>query len=137
MFPILRNLRAAAALVLLILALPLFAEDDDARFEQKFEKNLPFTGGRVTVEHGFGQLVIRTHPGNDVQVRATIRSSDDEIGSRIQIVTGANAGGVTVKTDIPDIHIHSGSLSYSVDMTVTVPANAPLTARNRFGNIDA
>jgi hypothetical protein len=118
-------------------ALPLLAEKDDDRFELKFGKDLPFRGGRVSIDHGFGELVIRTHAGNDVQVRATIRSSDEEIGKQIRIVTSEGAGGVTVRTDFPEVRNWRGRMSYSVDMTVTLPAGAPLTAKNQFGNTDA
>src|SRR5690242_18972807 len=100
------------ALVLFVLALPVFAEDDD-RFELKFGKDLPFRGGRVTVDHGFGQLVVRTHTGNDVQVRATIRSSDEEIGKQIRIITSVEPGGVTICTEYPEAHSRNGNLSYS------------------------
>lgn len=135
-FSALRRLKltAVAALVLL-LTVPALAEDTD-RFEVKFGRDLPFRGGRVTIDHGFGQLVIRTHAGGDVQVRATIRSSDEDIGKQIRIVT-SDDGGVTVRTEIPELSgFRARNLSYSVDMSVTIPATAPLTARNRFGNID-
>src|SRR5687768_5784792 len=68
--------------LLLTLALPLRAEDDESRFEVKYGKNFTFSGGRVSIDHGFGELTIRTHNSSQVQVRATIRSSDEEIGKR-------------------------------------------------------
>src|SRR5687767_13406187 len=127
--------------LLLTLTLPLAlsarAEDDDSRFEVKYGKNFTFSGGRVSIDHGFGELTIRTHNSSQVQVRATIRSSDEEIGKEIRIIANESASGVTIRTDFPEIRRHSGHLSYSVDMTVTMPTNAPLTAKNRFGSIDA
>src|SRR5687767_13920953 len=132
----LRNLRALAALLVALSAMPLLAEDDDNRFELKFAKDLAFRSGRVSIDHSFGSLAIRTHPGNEVQVRATIRSSDDEIGKQIRIITSEGAGGVSIRTDYPEIRRHRGHLSYSVDMTVALPANAPVTAKNSFGNTD-
>jgi hypothetical protein len=132
----LRSLCALAALLAAFVAIPLLAEDDD-RYELKFGKDLPFRGGRVTIDHGFGDLNIRTHSGNEVQVRATIRSSDEEIGKQIRIIASEGPGGVIVRTDFPEIHNFRGRLSYSVDMNVVLPANAPLTAKNRFGNTEA
>jgi hypothetical protein len=130
-------IRKLAALVLFLLAIPAIAEDDNGRFELKFGKDLPFRGGRVHIDHGFGQLTIRTHAGNDVQVRATIRSSDEELGKQIHIVTASDANGVTVRTEYPEMRgFRMKNLSYSVDMNVTLPAKAPVAARNRFGNID-
>ena len=128
-------IRKLFALALFVLAIPAIAEDRE-RFEVKFGKDLPFRGGRVTVDHAFGQLVVRTHAGNDVQVRATIRSSDEEIGKQIRIVTSSEGGGVSVRTEYPEIRARFNHLSYSVEMSVVIPANAPITARNRFGNID-
>lgn len=125
----------ALALVF-VLALPLRAEDDESRFEVKYGKNFTFSGGQVSIDHGFGELTIRTHNSSQVQVRATIRSSDEEIGKEIRIVAGESAAGVTIRTEFPEIRRHRGNLSYSVDMTVTMPANAPLTAKNRFGSTD-
>ncbi|HYH05989.1 MAG TPA: DUF4097 family beta strand repeat-containing protein [Thermoanaerobaculia bacterium] len=131
------RLRSLCALLLLI-ALPVFAEDaEDSRFELKYGKNFNLvSGGRVTIDHGFGDLVIRTHEGNQVQVRANIRSSDDDIGKAIRIIAGESAGGVHVRTEFPEIR-GQRHLSYSVDMTVTVPSNAHVQANNEFGSIDA
>ena len=123
--------------LLLALALPLWAEDDESRFEVKYGKNFTFSGGRVSIDHGFGELNLRTHNSSQVQVRATIRSSDEDIGKEIRIVANESASGVSIRTDFPEIRRFKGRLSYSVDMTVTMPANAPLTAKNRFGSIDA
>ena len=131
--------RSTVALLftLLFLAVPLRAEDDDSRFEVKYGKNFTFSGGRVSIDHGFGELTIRTHNSSQVQVRATIRSSDEDIGKQIRIIANESPTGVSIRTDFPEIRRHSGHLSYSVDMTVTMPANAPLTAKNRFGSINA
>src|SRR5205823_7266334 len=65
-------------------------------------------------------------------------SSSDEIGRQITVeVSPATAAGVTIKTRYPEIHRRGESISYSVDLDVTVPANAPLLVKNRFGSIDA
>src|SRR5688572_8577560 len=103
------------AFLLIIVALPLAAEDDDdSRFEAKYGKNFAFSGGRVTINHGFGDLVVRTHQGSDVQVRATIRSSDEEMGKAIRIVGTTGPNGVTVTTNYPTIRKSFGRLSFSV-----------------------
>ena len=127
--------RAILALMFVFAVTPLRAEDDDERFEQKFSKDLRYSGGRVTIDHRFGDLVVRTHGGSTVSVRATIRSSDEDLGRQIRIVT-SEEGGVSVKTVFPNIISRRGHLSYSVDMTVTIPHNAPLLAKNQFGGTD-
>ena len=131
-----RTLKHLIFALLFTLALPLRADNDDSRFELKYTKNFTFTGGRVSIDHGFGDLDIRTHSGNQIHVRATIRSSDAEIGRQIRIETSEGAAGLTIRTEFPEIRRHRGHLSYSVDMTVTVPANAPVTAKNKFGGTD-
>lgn len=137
--------RAIFALLVLLFVAPAYAggsyaytvssnSTDDSRYEQKFSKDLHLSGnGRVTIDHRFGDLQVRTQSGNTVSVRATIRSSDPDIGSAIRIVAAEEAGGVSVKTILPEVHIRHGHISYSVDMTVTIPTNAPLTAKNQFG----
>src|SRR5690349_13372088 len=124
------RIRSLTFALLFLLALPLLAESDDNRFEVKYAKNFTFSGGRVSIDHGFGDLVIRTHSSNQVQVRATIRSSDEEIGKEIRVIASEGANGVSIRTQFPEIHRSSGHLSYSVDMTVTIPVNAPLSAKN-------
>ena len=58
-------------------------------------------------------------------------------GKQIRIVASSEADGVAVRTEFPEIRgMRMKNLSYSVDMHITLPATAPLTARNRFGNTD-
>jgi hypothetical protein len=127
--------RTGRWLLLALLALPL-AADDESRFQVQYGRNFSYGGGRVKIDHGFGPLVIRTHSGADVQVRATIRASDEEFGKEIRIVAHTEGSGVSVRTIYPNAN-RSGRLSYSVDMTVTVPASAAIEASNRFGSVDA
>ncbi|HET8799483.1 MAG TPA: hypothetical protein VFO89_17485, partial [Thermoanaerobaculia bacterium] len=85
-----RNARLPLALLLIALcATPLLAAGDDDRFELKFGKDVPLRGGRVTIDHGFGDLTLRTGSGSDVQVRAVIRASDPDIGRQIRITAAA------------------------------------------------
>src|ERR1043165_7227706 len=89
-------------------------------FEKTFSRSLTYRGGRVTVENHFGSPHPRAAHGNPVTVRATIRSSDAEIGRSINIETSEGAGGITVRTVVPSIS-HHGSLSFSIDEDVVVP----------------
>jgi hypothetical protein len=139
MSPTSKATRALLALLLLFFVAPARAEneEEDSRFELKYAKTLNLRGGRVTVDHRFGDLDIRTHGGSDVDVRATIRSSDADIGKQIRIVASEEGGNVSVRTVFPDIHWHRGGhLSYSVDMSRHHPAERAVTAKNQFGSID-
>src|ERR1043165_7209275 len=105
-------------------------------FKKTLSRSLTYRGGRVTVENHFGSLNVRAGHGNTVTVRATIRSSDAEIGRSINIETSEGAGGITVRTVVPSIS-HHGSLSFSIDEDVVVPDEAPVLLSNHFGSIDA
>src|SRR6266536_2475861 len=124
---------AIAAAAVLVIAGAARAED---RFEKTFSRTLTYRGGRVTIDNRFGTLNVRTGRGNNVVVRATIRSSDAEIGRSINIETSEGAGGISIKTIVPSIS-HHGNLSFSVDEEIVVPDEAPLLLSNHFGSIDA
>jgi DUF4097 and DUF4098 domain-containing protein YvlB len=118
---------------LLFIAPALFASD---RYEHPIHAALTWKGGRVTIDHRFGRLELHTTSGNEVNVRGTVRSSDPEFGKQIHFNVSESGGGITIRTDVPSVH-WEGNLSYSVDIDVSVPANAPLSVRNRFGSINA
>ena len=125
--------RVAAVAAMLIAAATLRAQE----YNETVTKKLTFHGGRVSIEHRFGKIEIRTHSGNVVDVKATIRASSAEIGRSISVATTDSSSGVSIITKYPEGHWTSrnGDTSYSVDYEIEMPANAPLTIRNRFGNI--
>jgi hypothetical protein len=108
-----------------------------AEVVRNFEKALRYSGGKVSIEHKYGSVEVRTAGNQNVVVRATIRASDAEVARGIQILTRSATGGVTIRTDYPDSVEHwHGNLSFSVDYVITVPPKAPLVLRNRFGSVD-
>jgi len=119
--------------VAMLLAAPAFAED---RFEKTMSGTVNYPGGRVTIEHRFGRVVVRTDGGNEVSARATIRSSDTELGKQIHFAISNGTTGVSIRTVFPSIHSHDGDLSYSADLQVTMPERAPLFLRSRFGSVE-
>jgi putative adhesin len=122
-----------AAIAVALIAAVVHAED---RFDKTFSRSLTYHGGRVTVENRFGDVKIHTGHGNNVVLRATIRSSDSALGRAINIEMTEAGGGITIKTVMPTI-THHGSLSFSIDEDLTVPDEAPLYVTNHFGSIDA
>src|SRR5438128_7815016 len=102
-----RAAKFAIAIAVALITISACAED---RFEKTFSRSLTYRGGRVTIENRFGALNVRAGSGNTVTVRATIRSSDAEIGRSINIET-SDAGGISIKTVVPTIS-HHGSLSF-------------------------
>src|ERR1051325_2782271 len=87
----------------------------DERYEQNFNRTLAYRGGRVTIENRFGPIDIRTGSGRNVIVRATIRSSDAELGKNIRIETSDGPGGISIKTVMPSVISRHGHLSFSID----------------------
>ncbi|MGZ7040169.1 MAG: hypothetical protein ACXVH7_00130, partial [Thermoanaerobaculia bacterium] len=126
------NRRHAAAIAIALVAATARAED----FSTTVRKTFTFRGGTVSLDNRFGNVVVKAQTGSDVDVRATIRSSDAAFGQRIKVNASEGAGGISVVTEVPDVHMRNGSLSYSIDYEVKIPANAPLSVRNRFGNTE-
>lgn len=128
-----RGAQTFLSALLLFIAPAIFAAE---RYEHPIHAALTWRGGKVTIDHRFGKLELRTTGGNAIDVEGTVRSSDEEFGRKIHLNVSESGGGITIRTDVPEVH-WMGSLSYSIDIEVSVPANAPLSIRNRFGSIIA
>lgn len=118
---------------LLFVAPAVFAAD---HYEYPIRAALTWRGGKVTIDHRFGKLELHTVDSAEVNVQGIVRSSDPEFGKQIHFNVSESGGGVTIRTDVPEVHWH-GSLSYSIDIVVRVPAKASLSVRNRFGSMIA
>src|SRR5260370_4292917 len=108
---------------------------DDNRYENTLHANVTWKGGRVTIEHKFGHVDVRTNSGDAVTVRGIVRASDEELGKLIHLEVSNGSDGVSIRTVYPDVHIHRGNTSYSADLEVTIPERAPLLLKNRFGSV--
>jgi hypothetical protein len=130
---------ATLAVTALLCAAIAFAHDEkESRFEQKFAKDVPYRGGKVSIDHKFGSVTIRQGDSNEVGVRASIRSSDPEFGNQIRIETSSSGEGVKIVTVYPTGRwSRNRDFSYSVDYEIRVPRNAPVHVTNRFGSISA
>jgi hypothetical protein len=118
----------------LLVAAAAFGNED--RYENTMRGNVAFHGGRVTIEHKFGRVEVRTTDGSEVTARVTVRASDEELGKQIRFSISNNPDGVSIRTVYPEIHIHGGHISYSADLEVTIPERAPLLLKNRFGSVE-
>lgn len=117
----------------------VFAEDpDDSRFDLRFAREVPYRGGKVSVDNQFGSVRIRAGESGTVSVRASIRASDPDFGKQIRIETASAPGGVTIATVYPTGRWNRNRhFSYSVDYEIVVPRSAPVHVSNRFGSINA
>src|SRR6266481_213052 len=108
-----------------------------------FQKTAALAAGRTfRIEHSLGNVTIRTHNRNEVSIHATIRCSANgadrakQCADRIQISVQESVSGVSVRTEYPRYEGRN-NISYSADYEITMPENAPLEVRNRFGAVDA
>src|SRR5260370_4999559 len=108
---------------------------DDNRYENTLHANVTWKGGRVTIEHKFGHVDVRTNSGDAVTVRGIVRASDEELGKLIHLEVSNGSHGVSIRRVYPDVHSHRGNTSYSADLEVTIPERAPLLLKNRFGSV--
>ena len=130
------NERLVAAAVLMLAATAAGAQPH--RYQQSFERDIPYRAGVVTIDHRFGSVAIRTGEGSHVSVRASIRASDPAFGQQIRVTTAQTGKGVTIRTEYPEGKTERNDhSSYSVDLQVAVPRSAPVHVTNRFGSLQA
>ncbi|HKO01129.1 MAG TPA: hypothetical protein VJ032_05530, partial [Thermoanaerobaculia bacterium] len=135
------RIKFGAIAIALLIAISANADD---RFVRVDTKTMTFKGGRVSIDHSFGDVSVRTHPGPQLSYKATVRASDPNFGQKIVISATESATGITIRTIYPDSNGNHSSIringttysSYSVDLDVTMPETAPLTLRNKFGGTD-
>src|SRR5262249_37685560 len=122
------------------------AEAPGGGHEREFSKTVAFKPGqRLEIEHSQGALHITTHAQPEVRIHAriSVASSDAEWAQKffdgIAIAVEESGSAVSVRTRDPNMSFHGighVSNSYAVDVDVTMPETMPLSARNKFGNID-
>lgn len=130
------------SILLMALAFSSFAREE---YRRSFDKTVPVRAGeRVSIEHKFGDVVIRTHAQSEVVIHADIRavgSDTDEaktFADRIEIVIDPSASELFIRTRYPDgqrSHFHGHNTSYSVRYDVTIPETSPLEVRDSFGAV--
>ena len=110
-------------------------------YKRAFQKSATLGVGKsLRIEHSLGSLNIRTHPGSELNIQATIRCSARAAAEarvctdRIQISVDESSTGVSVRTVYPRNEGRS-NLSFGADYDIVMPENAPLDVRNRFGSV--
>src|SRR5438132_2893368 len=105
-------LRIARAGVIVALCAMSARATDQYRYTKELHATLTYSGGRVTIEHSFGGLEVRTTSGREVTVRGTVRSSDPELGNEIHFSTSNSSGGVMIRTVYPESMMHHCNCSF-------------------------
>ena len=130
----------------LLFAAHAFARDEYSRTVDKTA--ILGSGQSVRVEHRMGNINLRTHPGRDVAVHASIRVSASNnadakrLSDQIRIEVAPSGSTLIIRTEYPKeehdgfFGFHGPSyLSYSVNLEITMPDTAPLELRNSFGTV--
>lgn len=131
------------SILFLALAFSAFAREE---YRRTFDKTVPVRAGeRVSIEHRFGDVFVRTHAQSEVVIHADIRavgSDTDEaktFADRVEIVVDPSASELFIRTRYPDgqnrSHFHGHNTSYSVRYDVTIPESSPLEVRDSFGAV--
>jgi len=129
-----------AAVLGLLLSLPAAARDE---YTRTFDKTLSVTGGaRVRVEHKFGDIVIRTHAGPEVNVHAEIRVSASgeqqarQFADRVEIQI-EKSSELSIRTRYPENpnSLFGRNVSYSIHYDIALPESSPIEIRNSFGAV--
>ncbi|HUJ15366.1 MAG TPA: hypothetical protein VL284_16385, partial [Thermoanaerobaculia bacterium] len=121
-------------LAAMLIAAPLVAGDE---FNKNMSGTVPYRGGRVMIVHRFGSVRVHTTTANEVTARATVHSSDAELGKMFRFSVTNTDDGVVVRTSVPQFHMRGDEDgSWSADVEVTVPERAPVLLRNSFGSIE-
>ena len=133
--------RISALLVGLAVASHGFARDE---YTRTFDKTVILRSGqRVSLEHKLGDIVIRTHPQQDLVIHADIRVSAadtnqaKQFADRLEILVEPSRSEVSIRTRYPQTpsSIFGHNVSYSVRYEITIPEAAPLEVRNSFGAV--
>ena len=128
--------------LVLILAFSAGARDE---YTRAFDKTIALRPGeRISLEHRFGDIAIRTHPQQDVVIHADIRVSASDatqakaFADRIEIAVDPSPSELSIRTRYPergDSFMGMRNVSYSVRYDITIPETAPLNVRNAFGKV--
>ena len=131
--------------LVMFVAVQAFARDEVSR---SFDKTVVLAAGQSVPGSNtrMGNVNLRTHGGRDVVVHASIRvsASNDAQAKRvadgIQIEVTPAGSTLNIRTNYPREE-HDGffgfhNLSYSVNLDITMPENAPLELHNNFGAVD-
>lgn len=113
-------------------------------YTRTFDKTLTLRSGqRISLEHKLGDIVIRTHPKQELVIHADIRvsasdaSQAKQFADRLEILVEPSASEISVRTRYPATpsSFLGHNVSYCVRYEVTIPETAPLQVRNSFGAV--
>lgn len=113
-------------------------------YHRNFDKTLMLQSGEpVLLEHKFGDIIVRTHPTQDLIIHAEIRVSASngteakQFADRVEVLIEPSSG-LSIRTrypEKPNSFLGFHNVSFSAHYEITMPENSPLTVRNSFGAV--
>ena len=108
-----------------------------------FERTVTLTRpASLRVEHRNGDVLVRTHAGDDVQIVARIRVSAATAEAATAYAQGvgidvddSSATAAIVRTRYPATEQSDRQLSYAVDYELAIPDRTTVHVQNRFGTV--
>lgn len=129
-------------LALLLCVFSVLAREE---YSRSFDKTVTLRPGeKIYIEHRFGDVTIKTHPGSDVLIHAAIKVSAPDanqaksFADRIEILVELGASELSIRTRYPEEptrFVNFRNCSYLVRYEMTIPESAPLEVRNSFGAV--
>ncbi len=126
----------------LIFVLPVAAREE---YTRHFDKTVRVANGEALhLEHTFGAVEIRTHPGSDVVIHADIRVSAGDLQQAKQYADQVEidvqpSSELSIRTKYPNAQKSfmnwRSNVSFAAQYEITVPENTPLTVRNSFSEV--
>lgn len=148
------NLTPFIILALMLLGIPVFAQDGEKtkekkRYEHFKERNIsktyPASGNTLNIDNSFGDVVVLTG-GSEIKVDIHIEASStdkdhmEKMFSNIDVTDSKNGSNINFKTttnkdDKKGYSCNKCQSNMSINYTVTLPANTSLNIENSFGSI--
>jgi len=139
-------LRRIVAVVLLAAAPAVAGTSAQDQVTRDFQKSLTLASGQsVRIDHKLGGVQIHGESGRELKVSAVIhaqaasRAEAEAFADKIRIEVEQSAQEVSIRTVYPEREnsfFHFGkSTSFSVDYDISMPSDAPLFVKNRFGGV--
>ncbi|MEQ8713514.1 MAG: hypothetical protein RIC80_10885 [Cyclobacteriaceae bacterium] len=133
------SISLVAVLMLLFFAGPGYAQGDKT---ERIAKSYTISSDvHLNFDNKFGKLHIDTHDGDVLEVEVLIKvdlrneSRSQELLDRIEIDVDESSSEISYETDLPGKINNKNGESFSIDYTIKMPRNNPLTAKISFGDM--
>ena len=152
-----RTFKNIFPIVLLLITVPVFAQEDDKEKEKKryeffrernISKTYPASGNILNIDNQFGKVKVVTWDKNEIKVDIHIETSSthkelaDKTFERLDVEDKQEGKNIYFKTihnknkENDKVSCNNCSNTMSIDYTVQIPATNTLNIENTFGSIE-